>query len=138
MLHVCLLVSLMCVGLPGKLIRLRKGLNLLMYRSSLFFCLALQGRLFTIGTELMKSVEEEVNFDGHFYTFNGFNVSIFSPDSLHGSTFEARLAVPNELLLLCLSFCFSAAFSGQFSLHLTQRLELWLICASSTCLKKQP
>lgn len=49
-----------------------------MYRSFLFFCLALQGRLFTIGTELMKSAEEEVNFDGHFYTFNGFNVSIFS------------------------------------------------------------
>lgn len=41
------------------------------------FRLALQGHLFTIGTELMKSSEEEVNFDGHFYTFGGFNVSIF-------------------------------------------------------------
>lgn len=42
------------------------------------FRLALQGHLFTIGTELMKSVEEEVNFDGHFYTFGGFNVSVFA------------------------------------------------------------
>lgn len=42
------------------------------------FRLALQGHSFTIGTELMKSVEEEVNFDGHFYTFGGFNVSIFA------------------------------------------------------------
>lgn len=44
----------------------------------LLFCLAHQGHLFTIGTELMKSREEEVNFDGHFYTFSGFNVSIFA------------------------------------------------------------
>lgn len=53
-----------------------------MFINGLFFfilqCLALQGRLFSIGTELMKSVEEEVNFDEHFYMFNGFNVSIFS------------------------------------------------------------
>lgn len=41
-------------------------------------CPALQAHSFTIGTELMKSVEEEVNFDGHFYTFSGFNVSIFA------------------------------------------------------------
>uniref|UniRef100_A0A665XB86 Sema domain-containing protein n=1 Tax=Echeneis naucrates TaxID=173247 RepID=A0A665XB86_ECHNA len=35
-----------------------------------------QSRVFTIGTELMKNVEEEVNFeDGPFYTFSGFNFS---------------------------------------------------------------
>lgn len=33
-------------------------------------------RLFTIGTELMKNVEEDVTFeDGPFYTFSGFNFS---------------------------------------------------------------
>lgn len=43
-----------------------------------FICPVLQGRVFTIGTELMRNVEEEVNFeDGPFYTFNGFNVSVF-------------------------------------------------------------
>lgn len=36
-----------------------------------------QGRVFTIGTELMKNVEEEVNFEGGpFYIFSGFNVSL--------------------------------------------------------------
>lgn len=44
----------------------------------LLFCLALQDHLFTIGTELMKSREEEVTFDGNFYTFSGFSVSIFA------------------------------------------------------------
>ncbi|XP_040893585.1 plexin-B2b [Toxotes jaculatrix] len=35
-----------------------------------------QGHVFTIGTELMRNVEEEVNFeDGPFYTFSGFNFS---------------------------------------------------------------
>nr|XP_061813289.1 plexin-B2-like [Nerophis lumbriciformis] len=42
-----------------------EGINLDLY----------QGRVFTIGTELMKNVEEEVNFDGAFYTFSGFNFS---------------------------------------------------------------
>ncbi|CAJ1056257.1 plexin-B2b [Xyrichtys novacula] len=43
-----------------------EGINLDLY----------QGRLFTIGTELMKNVEEEVIFeDGPFYTFRGFNFS---------------------------------------------------------------
>lgn len=51
-----------------------------MYCTLAFYllCLALQNHLFTIGTELMKSVEEEVNLDGHFYAFDGFNVSIFA------------------------------------------------------------
>ncbi|XP_028440237.1 plexin-B2b [Perca flavescens] len=35
-----------------------------------------QARVFTIGTELMRNVEEEVNFeDGPFYTFSGFDFS---------------------------------------------------------------
>uniref|UniRef100_A0A3Q3JHN6 Sema domain-containing protein n=1 Tax=Monopterus albus TaxID=43700 RepID=A0A3Q3JHN6_MONAL len=35
-----------------------------------------QDHVFTIGTELMRNVEEEVNFeDGSFYTFSGFNFS---------------------------------------------------------------
>ncbi|XP_062277642.1 plexin-B2b isoform X1 [Scomber scombrus] len=43
-----------------------EGINLDLY----------QGRIFTIGTELMRNVEEEVNFeDGPFYTFSGFNFS---------------------------------------------------------------
>uniref|UniRef100_A0A3Q3ND71 Plexin b2b n=1 Tax=Mastacembelus armatus TaxID=205130 RepID=A0A3Q3ND71_9TELE len=43
-----------------------EGINLDLY----------QGRVFTIGTELMRNVEEEVNFeDGPFYTFSGFNFS---------------------------------------------------------------
>uniref|UniRef100_A0A8C3AEW7 Plexin b2b n=1 Tax=Cyclopterus lumpus TaxID=8103 RepID=A0A8C3AEW7_CYCLU len=34
-----------------------------------------EGRVFTIGTELMRNTEEEVKFeDGPFYTFSGFNV----------------------------------------------------------------
>uniref|UniRef100_A0A4W6D2M4 Plexin b2b n=2 Tax=Lates calcarifer TaxID=8187 RepID=A0A4W6D2M4_LATCA len=42
-----------------------EGINLDLYR----------GRVFTIGTELMRNVEEEVRFDGGpFYTFSGFNV----------------------------------------------------------------
>lgn len=42
----------------------------------IFICPALQSRVFTIGTKLMKNVEEEVNFEeGPFYTFSGFNVS---------------------------------------------------------------
>lgn len=40
-------------------------------------CPVLQGRTFTIGTELMKNVEEDVNFEqGPFYTFSGFIVSV--------------------------------------------------------------
>uniref|UniRef100_A0A4W6D1Z5 Plexin b2b n=1 Tax=Lates calcarifer TaxID=8187 RepID=A0A4W6D1Z5_LATCA len=43
-----------------------EGINLDLYR----------GRVFTIGTELMRNVEEEVRFDGGpFYTFSGFNFS---------------------------------------------------------------
>ncbi|XP_037623495.1 plexin-B2b [Sebastes umbrosus] len=43
-----------------------EGINLDLY----------QGRLFTIGTELMRSTEEEVNFEGGmFYTFTGFDFS---------------------------------------------------------------
>ncbi|XP_075894183.1 plexin-B2b isoform X2 [Nelusetta ayraudi] len=43
-----------------------EGINLGLY----------QGRFFTIGTELMKNVEEDVIFEsGHFYTFGGFNFS---------------------------------------------------------------
>uniref|UniRef100_A0A3B4YIV1 Plexin b2b n=1 Tax=Seriola lalandi dorsalis TaxID=1841481 RepID=A0A3B4YIV1_SERLL len=43
-----------------------EGINLELY----------QGRVFTIGTELMRNTEEEVNFeDGPFYTFSGFNFS---------------------------------------------------------------
>ncbi|XP_028304357.1 plexin-B2b [Gouania willdenowi] len=43
-----------------------EGINLDLY----------QGRVFTIGTELMKTTEEEVNFgEGQFYTFSGFNFS---------------------------------------------------------------
>uniref|UniRef100_A0A672GXX2 Sema domain-containing protein n=1 Tax=Salarias fasciatus TaxID=181472 RepID=A0A672GXX2_SALFA len=43
-----------------------EGINLNLY----------QGRVFTIGTELMRNVEEEVKFeDGPFYTFSGFNFS---------------------------------------------------------------
>uniref|UniRef100_A0A6Q2XLT3 Sema domain-containing protein n=1 Tax=Esox lucius TaxID=8010 RepID=A0A6Q2XLT3_ESOLU len=35
-----------------------------------------QGRTFTIGTELMRNMEEDVRFEaGHFYNFNGFNFS---------------------------------------------------------------
>ncbi|XP_068458490.1 plexin-B2b [Clinocottus analis] len=35
-----------------------------------------EGHVFTIGTELMRNTEEEVNFeDGPFYTFSGFNFS---------------------------------------------------------------
>ncbi|XP_019934621.2 plexin-B2b [Paralichthys olivaceus] len=35
-----------------------------------------QGRTFTIGTELMRNVEEDVNFENAlFYTFSGFNFS---------------------------------------------------------------
>uniref|UniRef100_A0A8C3G8I6 Plexin b2b n=1 Tax=Cyclopterus lumpus TaxID=8103 RepID=A0A8C3G8I6_CYCLU len=35
-----------------------------------------EGRVFTIGTELMRNTEEEVKFeDGPFYTFSGFNFS---------------------------------------------------------------
>lgn len=42
----------------------------------MFNCAVLQGHVFTIGTELMKNVEEEVNFEeGPFYTFSGFDVS---------------------------------------------------------------
>lgn len=38
--------------------------------------MVLQGHVFTIGTELMKNMEEEVKSeDGPFYTFSGFNVS---------------------------------------------------------------
>ncbi|XP_042351980.1 plexin-B2b [Plectropomus leopardus] len=43
-----------------------EGINLDLY----------QGHVFTIGTELMRNVEEEVNFEGGpFYTFSGFNFS---------------------------------------------------------------
>ncbi|KAM8750520.1 plexin-B2b [Acanthopagrus schlegelii] len=43
-----------------------EGINLDLY----------QGRVFTIGTELMRNMEEEVIFeDGPFYTFGGFNFS---------------------------------------------------------------
>ncbi|KAI3371138.1 hypothetical protein L3Q82_023765 [Scortum barcoo] len=43
-----------------------EGINLDLYR----------GHVFTIGTELMRNVEEEVNFEqGPFYTFSGFNFS---------------------------------------------------------------
>uniref|UniRef100_A0A3Q1FTE5 Plexin b2b n=1 Tax=Acanthochromis polyacanthus TaxID=80966 RepID=A0A3Q1FTE5_9TELE len=43
-----------------------EGINLDLY----------QGHVFTIGTELMRNAEEEVNFeDGPFYTFSGFNFS---------------------------------------------------------------
>lgn len=49
----------------------------LLSENTLFLCLTLQGRVFTIGTELMRNVEEEVNFeDGPFYTFSGFSVSM--------------------------------------------------------------
>ncbi|XP_033823634.2 plexin-B2b [Periophthalmus magnuspinnatus] len=34
-----------------------------------------QGRSFTIGTELMKNVEEDVSYADTFYSFNGFNFS---------------------------------------------------------------
>lgn len=41
-----------------------------------FICPALKGRVFTIGTELMRNVEEEVNIgEVQFYTFSGFSVS---------------------------------------------------------------
>lgn len=44
--------------------------------NSFFLSLSLQGRAFTVGTELMRNEEEDVNFeDGPFYTFSGFNVS---------------------------------------------------------------
>uniref|UniRef100_A0A8C4HT78 Plexin b2b n=1 Tax=Dicentrarchus labrax TaxID=13489 RepID=A0A8C4HT78_DICLA len=43
-----------------------EGINLDLY----------QGHVFTIGTELMRNAEEEVNFEqGPFYTFSGFNFS---------------------------------------------------------------
>ncbi|XP_062246095.1 plexin-B2b [Platichthys flesus] len=43
-----------------------EGINLKLY----------EGRAFTIGTELMRNVEEEVNLEeGLFYTFSGFNFS---------------------------------------------------------------
>ncbi|KAI9519714.1 hypothetical protein NQZ68_025853 [Dissostichus eleginoides] len=43
-----------------------EGINLDLY----------QGHVFTIGTELMKNVEEEVHFEqGPFYTFSGFDFS---------------------------------------------------------------
>ncbi|XP_047189153.1 plexin-B2b [Scophthalmus maximus] len=43
-----------------------EGINLELY----------QGHVFTIGTELMRNVEEEVNIEnGLFYTFSGFNFS---------------------------------------------------------------
>lgn len=47
-----------------------------MFLVCFFICPALQNNVFTIGTELMRHGEEEVNFeDGPFYTFSGFNVS---------------------------------------------------------------
>ncbi|KAM7414940.1 hypothetical protein PAMA_019658 [Pampus argenteus] len=43
-----------------------EGMNLILYK----------GRVFTIGTELMRNVEEDVSFDqGTFYSFSGFNFS---------------------------------------------------------------
>lgn len=42
----------------------------------MFFTVVLQGHVFTISTELMKNVEEDVTSEeGPFYTFSGFNVS---------------------------------------------------------------
>lgn len=98
-------------------------------------CPALQGHSFTIGTELMKSVEEEVNFDGHFYTFSGFNVSIFATCL---STPDVNLDCSKQTADFVPLFSFLWGVSGQFSLHSTQWLELWVICASSTCCAKQP
>lgn len=90
------------------LIRLEKGPRGWMYFTLAFylFRLALQGHLFTIGTELMKTVEEEVNFDGHFYTFGGFNVSIFASRLSCCSRFEPWLSVWSKLLILSLSLFF--------------------------------
>ena len=65
---------------------------------SIFLCLAPQGRSFTIGTELMKNVEDEdITEDRPFYTFNGFNVSktvSYLPHTFLGST-----VAPQFLLL---------------------------------------
>lgn len=45
-----------------------------------------QSQAFTIGTELMKNVEEEVNFEGgQFYNFSGFIVSTDVGSLLHTS-----------------------------------------------------
>lgn len=49
-----------------------------------FICPFPQAHVFTIGTELMRNVEEEVNFeDGPFYTFSGFDVSTAVSSTLH-------------------------------------------------------
>lgn len=43
----------------------------------LVVCPVLQRHTFTIGTDLMRNVEEDVNFEeGPFYTFSGFVVSM--------------------------------------------------------------
>lgn len=115
-----------------------------MYFTLAFFLvrLALQDHVFTIGTELMWSVEEEVNFDGLFYTFGGFNVSIFASrlscsDLNLDCLFEANCWFCPCLIFLYF-FLFLSGASGQFPFNSTQRLELWLICASSSCPPKQP
>lgn len=65
-----------------------------------------------------------------------------SVGSLVASRFEPWLSVWSKLLILSPSFfcvcVFLSGASGQFSFHSTQRLELWLICASSSCRPKQP
>lgn len=59
----------------------------------------MQNRVFTIGTELMKNVEEDVITDGPFYTFVGFNVSIPWQWIQH-STYVAFLSLAEIILHL--------------------------------------
>lgn len=72
-----------------------------------FICPALQNNVFTIGTELMRHGEEEVNFeDGPFYTFSGFNVStavfIAARHLTRHLTLRLCLCIRTELLILFL------------------------------------
>lgn len=133
MLHYCLLVSLMCVALPVKLIRLRKGLHLLMYASVWLFrvvCSLLAQSWWRVWKRRWISMDISTHSMALTWVF-------FPPDSLHGSTFEPWLSVQMSCWF-CASLFFSGGFSGQFSLHSTQQFELWLICASSTYCTKQP
>lgn len=108
MLHVCLVVSLMCVILSVKLISFRKGLHLLMDCSFSFF----NGWLFRVVCSLLAQSWWRV-WKRRWISMNIFTCSMaltwvfFPPDSLHGSTFEPRLSIPYELLILCLCCCFS-------------------------------
>lgn len=101
MLHVCLLVFLMCVTLLVKS-------HLLMDRSFLFF----NAWLFRVVCSLLAQSWWRV-WKRRWISMNISTRSMaltwvfFPPNSLHGSTFEPRLSIPNELLIVCLSCCFS-------------------------------